>query len=312
MRILIPILIAILLLFPLLVMKIPSNNYILHVAVQVLIYVLLAQGLNIVCGFTGLLDLGYVGFYGIGAYTTGLLATEKINLSFWLVLPLAAMNSMLWGLLRGAPTLRLRGDYFAIVTFGFSELIVHILRNEDWLTRGPRGLPGILPPSFFGVEFSAEWQFYYLILAIVLLAILIAYRLQNSRLGRAWEAIREDEIAAATSGINLRRYKAIAFAISAAYGGIGGAFFARWQSFISPDNFQFWESILVLCMIVLGGMGSILGSAIGAAVMISLSEILRSTLPSRFVDARYLIFGAILVLMMRFRPEGLIGSQRAE
>jgi branched-chain amino acid transport system permease protein len=300
-----------LLIFPILITKLPRGDYILHTAILALIYVLLAQGLNIVCGFTGLLDLGYVGFYAIGAYTAGLLATDKLNLSFWLILPMAAANAILMALLRGAPTLRLTGDYFAIVTFGFSELIVYIIRNEQWLTRGPRGLPGILPPSIFGREFSAEWQFYYLILVIVSISILVKYRLQDSRLGRAWKAIREDELAAAASGINLKWYKATAFAISAAFGGIGGAFFARWQSFISPDNFQFWESILVLCMIVLGGMGSIVGSALGAVVMISLSEILRSLLPSRFVDARFLIFGAILVLMMRFRPEGLVGERKA-
>jgi branched-chain amino acid transport system permease protein len=272
---------------------------------------ILALGLNIVPGFTGLLDLGYVGFYGIGAYTAGLL-TIHYDLGFWLIIPLAALNGALFGILLGAPTLRLTGDYFAIVTFGFSELVVLILRNELWLTRGPMGLPGIAPPSVFGHTLVRDWEFYYLILFFVLVVVLVVTRLEDSRLGRAWFAIRENEIAAQCSGINLIRYKIIAFAISASIGAVGGALFAKWFKFIHPDMFKFWESILVLCLIVFGGMGSIKGTMLGAAALIPLSEVLRIILPQSLFSARYLIYGLILVLMMRWRPQGLIPFEKAQ
>ena len=288
-----------------------STNYLLRVTTTAILYMVLALGLNIVPGFTGLLDLGYVGFYGIGAYTAGLL-TIHFNLSFWVILPLAALNGALWGIFLGAPTLRLTGDYFAIVTFGFSELVVLVLRNELWLTRGPMGLPGISPPVIFGHPLTFEWEFYYLVTALLMLVILVVTRLEDSRLGRAWFAIREDEIAAQCCGINLIRYKIIAFSISASIGAMGGAFFARWFKFIHPDMFKFWESILVLCLIVFGGMGSIVGTMLGALILIPLSEILRAVLPQALFSARYLIYGLILVLMMRWRPAGLIPFDRAQ
>ena len=286
----------------------PSSNYLLRVLTTAVLYMILALGLNIVPGFTGLLDLGYVGFYGIGAYTSGLLAIHY-DLSLWVILPLAAANGALWGVLLGAPTLRLTGDYFAIVTFGFSELVVLLLRNELWLTRGPMGLPGISPPSIFGHAFTQGWQYFYLALFLLLVVLVVVVRLENSRLGRAWFAIREDEIAAQCCGISLIRYKVMAFAASAAIGAMGGAFYAKWFRFIHPDMFKFWESILILCLIVFGGMGSIAGTMLGALILIPLSEILRAVLPQGMFNARYLIYGLLLVLMMRLRPEGLIPFQ---
>lgn len=306
-----------------------SSLYIQRILTLTVLYMILALGLNIVPGFTGLLDLGYVGFYGIGAYTAGLL-TIHYDLSFWVILPLAALNGALWGILLGAPTLRLTGDYFAIVTFGFSELVVLVIRNELWLTRGPMGLPGINPPSIFGHAIRKQWEYYYLVLAILFLVLFIVRRIEDSRLGRAWFAIREDEIAAECVGINIINYKIIAFATSASIGALGGAFFAKWFLFIHPDMFKFWESILVLSLIVFGGMGSIKGAMLGAAVLIPMTEILRAVLlkipqwlnffgmslteefGQNLVQARYLLFGLILVLMMRFRPEGLFPVARVK
>lgn len=290
------------------------SDYLLHIVVLVFLYMILALGLNIVPGFNGLLDLGYVGFYGIGAYTSGLL-TVHFGLSFWFIIPLAFINGAIWGILLGAPTLRLTGDYFAIVTFGFSELVVLLITNEIWLTRGPLGLPGIDPVSIdlslFGGpkwELVGELPYYYLALFMVLVTVFVMYRIQDSRLGRAWFAIRDDEVAAVSCGINLLTYKVIAFAISAAFGAVGGAFFARWVTFLSPDMFKFWESFLILCMIVLGGMGNIWGVMVGAFVLVSMSEILRELLPllGLPVEVRFLAFGLIMVLMMRFRPAGLL------
>ena len=261
------------------------TDYLLHIAILIFLYMILALGLNIVPGFNGLLDLGYVGFYGIGAYTSGLL-TYHFGLSYWVIIPLAFINGAIWGILLGAPTLRLTGDYFAIATFGFSELVVLFLTNEIWLTRGPLGLPGIdvvsIDLTLFGGpkwEFVGELPYYYLAIVMVLATVFVMYRIQDSRLGRAWFAIRDDEVAAVSCGIKLLAYKVIAFAISAAFGAVGGSFFARWMTFLSPDMFKFWESFLILCMIVLGGMGNIWGVMIGAVMLVSLSEILREVLP---------------------------------
>ncbi len=289
----------------------PSSNYLLRIATTATLYMILALGLNIVPGFNGLLDLGYVGFYGIGAYTAGLL-TIHYGLSFWVILVLAAFNGALWGILLGAPTLRLTGDYFAIVTFGFSELVVLVLRNELWLTRGPMGLPGIDPPSIFGHPFTRDWEFFYLVLFLLVIVLVIVIRLENSRIGRAWFSIRENEIAAQCCGVNLIRYKVTAFAISASIGAMGGAFYARWFKFIHPDMFKFWESILVLCLVVLGGIGSISGTMLGALILIPLTEVLRAVLPQSLFSGRYLIYGLLLVLMMRWRPAGLIPFEFAQ
>ncbi|MHC1710873.1 MAG: branched-chain amino acid ABC transporter permease [Solidesulfovibrio sp.] len=300
--------------------------YVLHVVVLIMVYMVLALGLNILPGFCGLLDLGFVGFYGIGAYTAGLL-TIHYNMSFWLIVPLAVINGALFGVLLGAPTLRLVGDYFAIVTFGFSELVVLFLTNEIWLTRGPLGVPGIAPvsldvtwlASLLGISerwrypFRGEVPYYYLGMAMVVLVYLIMRRLEDSRLGRAWLAIREDPMAASSCGVNLFFYKVIAFAVSTGIGAMAGAFFARWSLFISPDMFKFWESFLVLCMVVLGGLGNINGALIGAIILIALGEILRVILPKLGLPAetRFLVYGLIMVLIMRFRPNGIF-TQVAE
>lgn len=288
----------------------PSGGYILYISVQVCVYILLAIGLNIVCGFTGLLDLGYVAFYLVGGYTAGLLMAHY-EFNYFVVLPLAILNGGLWGLVRGAPTLRLTGDYFAIVTFGFAELLFRAVKNEIWLIQDINGfvqdIPAVKIP-YTKIELYQNWHRYYHILALIGIVIFITYRLKNSRVGRAWIAIREDEQAASCMGINVSRYKSLAFAISAAIGGLGGAFLAPYWGFLSAKTFEFWESILILCMVILGGKGSIRGAIIGAVFLGSLSEILREILLRipQFSSARILIFGVILVLLMRYRPDGLI------
>lgn len=289
---------------------IPSGDYILYITVQIFVYILLAVGLNIVCGFTGLLDLGYVGFYLIGGYTVGLLMV-RLGINYWVALPIAILHGAGWGLLRGAPTLRLTGDYFAIVTFGFAEFLRIAVKNEIWLIGDINGFVKNIPrASIYGIELQQNWQHYYHILILASVVIFVTYRLKNSRVGRAWISIREDEQAAATMGINVSRYKSLAFAISAAIGALGGGFLAPFWGNLSARTFEFWESILILCMVILGGKGSIKGSIIGAIFIGSLSEILRElpltlNLPE-LAGARYFIFGIILVLLMRFRPDGLI------
>jgi len=280
-------------------------DYITRVATLTLLYIALALGLNIIVGFTGLLDLGYVGFYGIGAYAAGLLSIHY-GVPFYILMPLCLCAGALSGVILGAPTLRLTGDYFAIVTFGFAELVILVVRNEIWLTRGPMGIAGIPPVNLFGYTFTKPYEYFYLIFIIFFFVFTIVKRLENSKIGRAWFAIREDETAARCCGINIVRYKVLAFAISASIGGIGGCFFAKWFSFIHPDMFKFWESILILCLIVFGGMGNIYGVILGTLVLIPITEILRNILPQDFVQARYLIFGILLIIMMRFRPNGLI------
>jgi branched-chain amino acid transport system permease protein len=343
-----------------------SSNYIVYVCTYAMLYVMLALGLNIVPGFTGLLDLGYVGFFGIGAYTVGVITLKLMSLGspwdvftvYWLLIPIAALNGALWGILLGVPTLRLTGDYFAIVTFGFSELVVLVILNEMWLTRGPMGIPGIPRPfidltflypitKYFHADpisytFKPGMSYFYLVLIMVVVTIFIMNRLENSRLGRAWFAIREDEVAAECCGINIMKYKVIAFAISASFGGIAGSFFAVFFGFISPVSFKFWESILILCMVVLGGMGSIPGVIIGATILTTLSEVLRKVIEvttsnvhqgkiapwllkipfseeiinavpwDDLAQARYAIFGIILILMMRFKPAGIIPLGRVK
>jgi branched-chain amino acid transport system permease protein len=284
---------------------IESAGYITRVATLTILYMVLAMGLNIIVGFAGLLDLGYVGFYGIGAYVAGLLSVHY-GLPFYILLPLALIAGAISGVVLGTPTLRLTGDYFAIVTFGFAELVILIVRNEIWLTRGPMGIAGIPPITILGYTFTKGYEYYYLMLFIFSIIFLIIKRLEHSKIGRAWFAIREDEIAARCCGVNVVRYKVLAFAISASIGAVGGCFFAKWFSFIHPDMFKFWESILILCLIVFGGMGNVYGVLLGALVLIPITEVLRNVLPQQFVEARYLIFGVLLVIMMRFRPNGLI------
>ncbi|MBI4650963.1 branched-chain amino acid ABC transporter permease [Candidatus Desantisbacteria bacterium] len=298
------------------------NDYLMHILILIILYIILALGLNIVTGFTGLLNLGYVGFYGIGAYTSGLLTSKFAMLDSWhslfgnfmVVLIIAVINGALWGIILGAPTLKLTGDYFAIVTFGFSELVILIITNEIWLTNGPMGIPGILPPAIGAYVFIGKKPFYYTILFLLFAVFHLVYYLQKSHIGRAWFAIREDEIAAESMGINIIKYKIYAFALSAAIGAMAGAFFARWMMFIEPKMFQFWESIIILCMIVMGGMGSIKGTIIGAIILTSMGEILREILIQTGlpIESRHLIYGIIMVLIMRFRPEGLWPAGRTK
>jgi branched-chain amino acid transport system permease protein len=300
-----------------------------------ILYILLALGLNIVVGFAGLLDLGYVAFYAVGAYTYALLASPHFNLHlpFWVVVPIGAALAAFFGLLLGAPTLKLRGDYLAIVTLGFGEIVRIFLNNLSRpvnITNGPQGVTGIDPfridgfdfaqyQTLLGLQFSGPIKYYYLLLAVVIAVIVINLRLQNSRIGRAWEAIREDEIAASAMGINTRNVKLLAFAMGASFGGLAGGMFSAMQAFISPESFVLVESIMVVSMVVLGGMGNVWGVILGALLLSFVPEILRWTvqplqealLGRQLVDPeviRMLIFGLALVLVMLFRPAGLLPS----
>ena len=297
-----------------------------------MLYIMLALGLNIVVGFAGLLDLGYIAFYAVGAYVYALLASPHlgIHLPFWIILPLSAGVACLFGVLLGTPTLKLRGDYLAIVTLGFGEIIRIFMNNLNApinITNGPQGINMIDPFSIggfslagnsnvMGMQISGPQKYYYLLLLITIGVIVINLRLQNSRLGRAWEAIREDEIAAKAMGINTRNVKLLAFAMGASFGGIAGAVFSATQQFVSPESFGLFESVIVLAMVVLGGMGNIPGVILGAVLLTLLPEVLRSTMEPLqhalfgrvWIDAetlRLLVFGIALVVIMLYRPAGL-------
>ena len=287
-----------------LILPLILNNYIIDVLTLAGIYVVLALGLNIVVGMAGLLDLGYISFYAIGAYSYALLST-RLGVSFWLALPLGGSVAALFGVVLGIITLRLRGDYLAIVTLGFVQIVHLVLNNWDRVTNGPNGILNIGRPALGAFVFSRPIHFYYLILAIVLLTVLAVDRLNRSRIGRAWIAIREDEVAAQATGVDTTRLKILAFALGAIWAGVAGVFFAAKFAFVSPESFTFFESIIVLSMVVLGGMGSVPGVILGALIVVILPEVLRE-----FASYRMLVFGAVLVLMMIFRPQGLIGNPR--
>jgi len=298
-----------------------DQRYVLDLGILVLTYVMLGWGLNVVVGLAGLLDLGYVAFYAVGAYSYALLATT-FDLSFWICLPLAGILAAFWGVLLGFPVLRLRGDYLAIVTLAFGEIIRLVLLNWQHVTGGPNGISGIPRPSFFGIpltntddglaarlgiEFSTTHRIiflFYLILALALLTNWVTIRLRRLPIGRAWEALREDEVACRALGINTTTTKLTAFATGAMFGGIAGAFFATRQGFISPESFSFQESALVLAIVVLGGMGSQLGVALAALAMIGGFELFRG-----FEQFRMLVFGLAMVMLMIWRPRGLIGHR---
>lgn len=302
-----------------------SNRYVVDLATGVMIYIMLGWGLNIVVGLAGLLDLGYVAFYAMGAYSYALLALT-FDLSFWVCLPLAGLLAALLGVLLGFPVLRLRGDYLAIVTLGFGEMIRIILLNWHQLTGGPNGISGIPRPSLFGLPFTRNpeegvtafhqflaWEYagvhrviflYYLILILALLTNLFTIRIRRLPIGRAWEALREDEIACRSLGINPTNTKLTAFGIGAMFGGFAGAFFATRQGFISPESFTFIESATILAIVVLGGMGSQIGIVIAAIVLIMLPEMGRE-----FAEFRMLLFGATMVLIMAWRPGGLLSHR---
>jgi branched-chain amino acid transport system permease protein len=297
------------------------QRYILDLGILVLTYVMLGWGLNVVVGLAGLLDLGYVAFYAVGAYSYALLATN-FGLSFWICLPLAGILASLWGVMLGFPVLRLRGDYLAIVTLAFGEIIRLVIINWQSLTGGPNGVSGIPRPSLFGIpltpgddglaaklgiEFSPTQRIvflFYLILALALLTNWVTIRLRRLPIGRAWEALREDEVACRALGINTTTTKLTAFATGALFGGFAGAFFATRQGFISPESFTFNESALVLAIVVLGGMGSQLGVALAALAMIGGFELFRG-----LEQFRMLVFGLAMVLLMIWRPRGIIGHR---
>ena len=298
-----------------------DERYILDLGILVLTYVMLGWGLNVVVGLAGLLDLGYVAFYAVGAYSYALLATN-FGLSFWICLPLAGILAAFWGVLLGFPVLRLRGDYLAIVTLAFGEIIRLVIINWQSLTGGPNGVTGIPRPTLFGIpltpgddglaamlgiEFSPTHRIvflFYLILALALLTNWVTIRLRRLPIGRAWEALREDEVACRALGINTTTTKLTAFATGAMFGGFAGAFFATRQGFISPESFTFHELALVLAIVVLGGMGSQLGVALAALAMIGGFELFRG-----LEQYRMLVFGMAMVLLMIWRPRGLIGHR---
>ena len=283
------------------------STYQTNIMITALMYVMLGLGLNIVVGLAGLLDLGYVAFYAVGAYTYALLNLH-FGLGFWTVLPIGALLAAAFGVALGFPVLRLRGDYLAIVTLGFGEIIRLILENWNEFSRGPSGIANIPRPGFFGIELSLDnaiLYLYYLMIAMVIITIFVVNRLQDSRIGRAWIALREDEIACQAMGIDKTRTKLTAFALGATWAGLVGVIFAAKTTFINPASFTFLESAIILCIVVLGGMGSIVGVIIAAMVLILLPEYLRA-----LSDYRMLAFGAVLVTMMIFRPQGLIANVR--
>src|ERR671925_265683 len=281
------------------------NPYVMGVMARICLYATLALGLNIVVGFAGLLDLGYVAFFGIGSYVYAFLASPHfgVHLPFLLAVAITTVVTAVSGILIGAPTLRLRGDYLAIVTLGFGEITYISLVNLDRpinITGGPNGLIAIDPPSFFGYIIERNTQYYYLFLLTLGAVVLASLRLRDSRIGWAWQAIREDELAAEAMGVNTTVAKLQAFAIGASVAGFAGGLLASWQRSVFPDNFLFQESINILAMVILGGMGNVFGVILGAAVIVALPEIFRE-----LALYRLLAFGAALMVLMIFRPQGL-------
>ncbi|PRY96237.1 amino acid/amide ABC transporter membrane protein 2 (HAAT family) [Jezberella montanilacus] len=329
-----------------------GGNYWVRILDFALLYIMLALGLNIVVGFAGLLDLGYIAFYAVGAYLMALLSSPHLStqfefiaglfphglhLGFWWILLIAGPIAALFGVLLGAPTLKLRGDYLAIVTLGFGEIIRIFMNNLDRpinITNGPKGINAIDPVVFFGIDFSKAQNlfgikispgvmYYYLIVALTLVVIFFSLRLQHSRIGRAWVAIREDETAAKAMGINTRNVKLMAFGMGAAFGGVSGVVFGAFQAFVSPESFVLWESIYVLAIVVLGGMGHIPGVILGGILLVGFQELLRElAVPVQkmmfgevLIDAevlRQLLFGLALVGVMLYRPAGLWPAPKRE
>lgn len=327
-----------------------GGNYWVRVLDFALLYMLLALGLNIVVGFAGLLDLGYIAFYAVGAYTAGLLASPHLTTNFpsiaeafpqglhtsvWFVLPIAALIAAVFGALLGSPTLKLRGDYLAIVTLGFGEIVRIFMNNLDRpvnLTNGPKGINAIDSIAVANVSMGKTLDLgfvsvpsvmlnYYVFLLMAIMVVVVCMRLQHSRIGRAWVAIREDEISAKAMGVNTRNLKLLAFAIGASFGGISGALFASFQGFISPESFSLWESIVILAMVVLGGMGHIPGVILGSILLAAFPEFLRASLEPLqrllfgkvLIESeiiRQLIYGLALILIMQYRPRGIWPAKR--
>jgi branched-chain amino acid transport system permease protein len=329
-----------------------GGNYWVRVLDFAMLYVMLALGLNVVVGFAGLLDLGYIAFYAVGAYTAALLTSPHLTTQFqwianmfpgglhtpyWIVIPIAMAFAAGAGVLLGAPTLRLRGDYLAIVTLGFGEIVRIFMNNLDRplnITNGPQGITGVAPlevagfnlaqpHTLLGFTFTSVYMYYYVFVICALLVIWVCTRLQHSRIGRAWAAIREDEIAAKAMGINTRNVKLLAFAMGASFGGLSGAMFGSFQGFVSPESFTFWESVVVLACVVLGGMGHIPGVILGAVLLAIFPEFLRSTMGPlqnaifghEIVDTeviRQLLYGLAMVVIMLYRSEGLWPAPKHE
>ena len=319
------------------------GNAWVRIADLALLYVLLALGLNIVVGYAGLLDLGYVAFYAVGAYLFALMASPHLadnfaafaamfpnglHTSLWIVIPVAALLAAFFGAMLGAPTLKLRGDYLAIVTLGFGEIIRIFLNNLDHpvnLTNGPKGLGQIDSVKVFGLDLGKRLEvfgfdinsvtlYYYLFLVLVVVSVIICYRLQDSRIGRAWMAIREDEIAAKAMGINTRNMKLLAFGMGASFGGVSGAMFGAFQGFVSPESFSLMESVMIVAMVVLGGIGHIPGVILGAVLLSALPEVLRyvagplqAMTDGRLDSAilRQLLIALAMIIIMLMRPRGL-------
>ena len=332
---------AALLVLPVLLQQ--GGNAWVRIVDMALLYVLLALGLNIVVGYAGLLDLGYVAFFAVGAYLFALLGSPHLadafpwvaanfpnglHLPIWAIIPAAAALAGLFGVLLGAPTLKLRGDYLAIVTLGFGEIIRVFLNNLDRpinLTNGPKGISQIdsikffgfdlgKSHSIFGIEFASVSMYYYLFLVLVIISVVICHRLQNSRIGRAWMAIREDEIAAKAMGINTRNLKLLAFGMGATFGGVSGAMFAAFQGFVSPESFSLMESIMIVAMVVLGGIGHLPGVVLGALLLAALPEVLRhvagplQAMTGGRLDSsilRQLLIALAMISVMLLRPRGL-------
>lgn len=280
-----------------------TTDYLIDVAILAGIYIILALGLNIVVGFTGLLNLGFVAFYAIGAYAYAILNT-RFGLDFWSALPFSIGLTTVAGFFLAIPALRLRGDYLAIVTLGFGEIVRLILNNWDSVTMGPNGISGIAPPVIMSVSLGKLSYYYYFVLLLVIMTVFVTRRVYSSRIGRAWVAIREDEIASSAMGINTTIYKLYSFAFGAFWAGLAGALFAGKMQFVSPESFTFMESVLIVSMVILGGLGSIPGVILGATILVILPEILREVQLYRM-----LALGGGLVLLMIFRPQGLLGGK---
>lgn len=284
--------------------KFAGSNYVLRVGILAMINIALVGSLNLVNGYIGQFNLSHVGFYCVGAYTAAILST-RYNFSFWLLLPLSGLMAAAVSMLLGVPTLRLKGVFFTITTLGFSEIVRMTVLNWESLTRGTMGIPGIPYPVLFGMKLKSNAEFYWIILGIAIVAYISIYLLINSRIGRAWIAIREDEAAARSMGVETYKYKLMNLAISAFWAGVVGCFYAFFSAYVSADSFKLDESFSMVAMLLVGGQGTMLGPAVGAIVLTVLPEVFRS-----LVEYRLVIFGAAIVIMILLRPQGIVGGFR--